>query len=200
MAYCDLWRKAMKTHRIIATPWQIESARRGALKTVILPIVPEPIEQDDIFVWKCEPIDLFWFKTESVGDRLIKKLPYQTGDRLYFAEQWCKTPWGNDEGKITCDIYFTESATPEAELFGWQPAETMPPEAAQYWFEVVGVTAKRLGQVSFRSFAESGLHLICPEVNYPSYEHQAAWNRSYPDTPWSDDLWVQVLEVKQHNP
>jgi hypothetical protein len=153
----------MKTHRIIATPWQIESARRGALETVIL-TYSKPI--------------------------------IHLGDRLYFAEQWCKTPWGNDEGKITCDIYFTESATPEAELFGWQPAETMPPEAAAHWFEVVGVTAKRLGQVSFRSFAESGLHLICPEVNYPSFEHQAAWNRSYPDTPWGDNLWVQVLEVR----
>jgi hypothetical protein len=177
----------MKTHRIIATPWQIESARRGALKTVILPIVPEPIEQDDIFVWKCEPIDLFWFKTESVGDRLIKKLPYQTGDRLYFAEQWWKS---DDYG------FFLESTSPDFESF-WQPDETMPPEAAQYWFEVVGVKAERLSQVSFRSFAESGLHLICPEVNYPSYEHQAAWNRSYPDTPWGDNLWVQVLEVKR---
>jgi hypothetical protein len=179
----------MTNHRIIATPWQIESARRGALGTVIVPLVPEPIEQDDIFVWKCEPIDLFWFKTESVGDRLIKKLPYQTGDRLYLAEQWCRSePYG----------FFVESTTPEAEMLGWQSAETMPEESARYWFEVVGVTAKRLGQVSFRSFSLSGLHLICPEVDYPSYEHQAAWNKSYPDTPWIDNLWVQVLEVEQH--
>jgi hypothetical protein len=178
----------MTNHRIIATPWQIESARRGALKTVILPLVPEPIEKDGIFVWECEPIDLFWFKTESVGDRLIKKLPYQTGDRLYFAEQWCRSePYG----------VFLESTTPEAEMLGWQSAETMPEESAAHWFEVVGVTAKRLGQVSFRSFAESGLHLICPEVNYPSLEHRAAWNKSYPDTPWGDNLWVQVLEVKR---
>jgi hypothetical protein len=85
-------------------------------------------------------------------------------------------------------------------MLGWQSAETMPEESARYWFEVTGVKAERLGQVPFRSFAESGLHLICPEVDYPSFEHRAAWNKSYPDTPWGDNLWVQVLEVKQHNP
>jgi hypothetical protein len=144
----------MKTHRIIATPWQIESARRGALKTVILP---------------------------------YNKPIIHLGDRLYLAEQW----WKSDDYGV-----FFESTSPDAEMLGWQSAETMPEESARYRFEVVGVRAVRLGQVSFRSFAESGLHLICPEVNYPSYEHQAAWNRSYLDTPWDDNLWVQVLEVK----
>jgi hypothetical protein len=141
----------MTNHRIIATPWQIESARRGALKTVIL-------------TYKNPVIHL--------------------GDRLYLAEQWRKS---DDYG------FFLESTTPDAEMLGWQPAETMPEESARYWFEVTGVTIARLGQVSFRSFAESGLHLICPEENYPSLEHRAAWNKSYPDTPWRDDLWVQVL-------
>jgi hypothetical protein len=145
----------MNNHKIIATPWQIESARRGALKTVILP-----------------------YNKPSI---------IHSGDRLYLAEQWCRS---DDYG------FFVESTTPEAEMLGWQSAETMPEESARYWFEVVGVTAKRLGQVSFRSFAESGLHLICPEENYPSFEHQAAWNRSYPDTPWGDNLWVQVLDVR----
>jgi hypothetical protein len=144
----------MTNHRIIATPWQIESARRGALKTVIL---------------------------------TYNKPIIHLGDRLFFAEQWCRSePYG----------VFLESTTPEAEMLGWQSAETMPEESARYWFEVVGVRAVRLGQVSFRCFAESGLHLICPEVNYPSFEHQAAWNRSYPDTPWGDNLWVQVLDVR----
>jgi hypothetical protein len=143
----------MKSHRIVATPWQIEAARRGALKTVILP---------------------------------YNKPIIHLGDRLFFAEQW----WESDD--YGC---FVESTSPDFESF-WQSAETMPEESARYWFEVVGVRAVRLGQVSFRSFAESGLHLICPEVNYPSYEHEAAWNRSYPDTPWGDNLWVQVLEVR----
>jgi hypothetical protein len=148
----------MKSHRIVATPWQIESARRGALKTVIL---------------------------------TYNKPIIHLGDRLYLAEQWWESePYG----------VFLESTTPDAEMLGWQSAETMPEESARYWFEVTGVKAERLGQVSFRSFSLSGLHLICPEVNYPSFEHQAAWNRSYPGTPWRDDLWVQVLEVEQHKP
>ena len=145
----------MKNHRVIATHWQIESARRGALKTVIL---------------------------------AYKNPVIHVGDRLYLAEQWCECPpYG----------FFLESTTPEAEMLGWQPAETMPPEAAAHWYEVWWVRTARLGQVSFRSFAGSGLHLICPEVDYPSYEHRAAWNESYPHTPWDDDLWVQILEVER---
>jgi hypothetical protein len=145
----------MKTHRIIATPWQIESARRGALKTVIL---------------------------------TYNKPIIHLGDRLYFAEQWCRSePYG----------FFLESTTPEAEMLGWQPAETMPEESARYWFEVTGVSVLQLRQVSFKSFSLSGLHLICPEVNYPSYEQREAWNKSYPDNLWGDDLWVRVLAVER---
>jgi hypothetical protein len=182
----------MKSHRIIATPWQIEAARRGALKTVILPLVPPPTWNEILQYWEWEVPSKPEWSIEwriSINPEILKHLPYQIGDRLYFAEQWCRSePYG----------VFLESTTPDAEMLGWQSAETMPEEPARYWFEVTGVKAERLGQVSFRSFSLSGLHLICPEVDYPSYEHRAAWNRSYPDTPWDDELWVQVLEVKRN--
>jgi hypothetical protein len=136
----------MQNHRVIATHWQIESARRGELETLILPY-PEPI---------------------------ISK-----GDHLYLAEQW----WESDDYGV-----FFESTSPDFESF-WQPAETMPEKFALYQFKVTGVSVLQLGQVSFRSFSLSGLHLI--------YEHQEAWNKSYPDTPWGDDLWVRVSEVER---
>ena len=144
----------MKNHRVIATHWQIESARRGELGTLILPY-PEPIV--------CR------------------------GDHLYLAEQW----WESDDYGV-----FFESTSPDFESF-WQPAETMPEKFALYQFKVTGVSVLQLRQVSFKSFSLSGLHLICPEVDYPSYEHREAWNRSYPDTPWGDDLWVRVSEVER---
>jgi hypothetical protein len=144
----------MQNHRVIATSWQIESARRGELKTVILPY----------------------------ADPIIRQ-----GDQLYFAEKW----WDSDNYGV-----FFESTSPDFESF-WQPAETMPQEAAQYWFKVTGVSVVQLGQVSFRSFSLAGFRLICPEVNYPKYEHREAWNGSYPDTPWGDDLWVRVVEVER---
>ena len=135
----------MKNHRVIATHWQIESARRGELETVILPY-PEPI---------------------------ISK-----GDHLYLAEQW----WESDDYGV-----FFESTSPDFESF-WQPAETMPEKFALYRFKVTGVSVLQLRQVSFKSFSLSGLHLTCPEE---------AWNKSYPDTPWGDDLWVRVSEVER---
>ena len=135
----------MKNHRVIATHWQIEAARRGELETLILPY-PEPI---------------------------ISK-----GDHLYLAEQW----WESDDYGV-----FFESTSPDFESF-WQPAETMPEKFALHRFKVTGVSVLQLRQVSFRSFSLSGLHLICPEE---------AWNKSYPDTPWGDDLWVRVSEVER---
>ena len=144
----------MKNHRVIAAHWQIESARRGELGTVILPY----------------------------ADPIIRK-----GDQLYFAEQW----WESDDYGV-----FFESTSPDFESF-WQPAETLPEKFALYWFKVTGVSVLQLRQVSFKSFSLSGLHLICPEVNYPSYEQREDWNKSYPDTPWGDDLWVRVLEVER---
>ena len=136
----------MKTHRVIAAHWQIESARRGELGTLILPY-PEPI--------------------------------ISRGDHLYLAEQW----WESDDYGV-----FFESTSPDFESF-WQPAETMPEKFALYQFKVTGVSVLQLGQVSFKSFSSSGLHLI--------YEHREAWNKSYPDTPWGDDLWVRVSEVER---
>jgi len=144
----------MTNHKIIATRWQIEAARRGILKVVFLPY-DKPI--------------IRW------------------GDRLYFAEQWCFSNWGTDQVK---QLRVTR-------LMGWQPAEAMPPEAAQYWFEITGFGESRLGMVTFRDFEESGLHLICPGVDYAKHERKNAWNESYPDTPWDEELWVQVLEVER---
>jgi hypothetical protein len=178
------------THKIIAAPWQLQAAQHGRLGAVIVPLVPEPRKWENTWNWHTSPIDLFWFENESVGERLIKKLPYQTGDRLYLAEQWCKAPWGNDEGKITSEIYFTESTVPEAEHIGWQPAATMPPEAAQWWFDVTGVNVMRLANVPVHSFIGAGLSIK------DEWEFKGDWNTAHPDHTWADDRWVVVMEVK----
>jgi hypothetical protein len=182
----------MQTHRIIATDWQLKAAAAGQLRAIVLPLVPEPVKEGNTWVWTSSPVDLFWFDSEGVGDRLIKRLPYQKGDRLYLAEEWCKGDWGT---AFDDDIYFPKSTVPEAEHIGWQPAETMPEEAAEHWFEVTGLRVVQMKEVTFNDFALTGIHRACPGINYPKAETVSAWNTAHPGYPWDGDRHVIVLEV-----
>jgi hypothetical protein len=180
----------MTMHRIIAADWQLQAAAQDRLGAVIVPLEPHPIDRDDIFVWKCEPINLFWFKTEPVGDRLIKKLPYQMGDRLYLAEEWFE----HDEGfairslwKADKNTYFDESE--------WEDAATMPPEAAQYWYEVTGVRVVQAEKITELD-CEKAMGLYQNAFGNLAYKRfKINWNAAHPDAPWSGDRWVVVMEV-----
>lgn len=176
----------MTHHRIIAAEWQLQAAQEKRLGAVIVPLEPQPIEQDDIFVWKCKPIDLFWFKTESVGNRLIEKLQYQIGDRLYLAEEWYNCLVSHDAWGDTEPV--TRSSEPDC-MHQYQPAETMPEEATVYWYEVMGVSMKQIQMLSISDIEKACWTSDWGEVT--------AWDEIYPDHPWNADRWVVVLEVKE---
>jgi hypothetical protein len=172
----------MTDHGIVAADWQWKAAQQGLLSTMIVPLDPEPRKKGNTWVWPCEPIDLFWFDSEGVGERLLKKLPWQIGDRIFFQEEWCKGDWGV---AFDDDIYFTKSTTPEAENIGWQPAHTMPVEAAEYWFEVTGVEVMQMKDMDFsdKDWAGAVFTTNSQDVN----DSQLLWDR---------DRWVIVLGGK----
>jgi len=184
------------THKIVAAPWQLQAAQQGRLGAVIVPLEKQPILYPET-----KYVYAHWFwegDTWREKDKFNQyaKIACLIGDRLYLAEPWCKAPWGNDEGKITSDIYFTESTVPEAEHVGWQPAETMPPEAAQYWYEVTGVRVVQCKVLQFADLAKTGIFYTCPGINYPHDEMRAVWDAAHPDYTWAADRWVVVMEVK----
>lgn len=189
----------MANHGIVAAEFQWKAAQQGLLSTVIVPLDPQPRKEGNTWVWPCEPIDLFWFDSESVGERLLKKLHWQIGDRIFLQEEWCKGDWG---AAFDDDIYFTKSTTPEAENIGWQPAETMPAEAAQYWFEATGVRVVQMKNISASTVANSGIKKLS-ELNGKegAFEKfwkttKQCWNAAHPNYPWESDRHVVLLNVK----
>jgi hypothetical protein len=119
-------------HKIIATDWQLKAAQEGKLGAVILPLGPQiEMHQYGSFLW-CNKPETSWI-ADSV-DQICNcpEFPYQIGDRIYLAEEWCKEDWSP---ALNDNIYFTKSTTPEAENIGWQPADTMPLKATDHCFE-----------------------------------------------------------------
>jgi hypothetical protein len=182
----------MTDHGIVAAGWQWKATQQGLLSTVIVPLDPEPRKEGNTWVWPCEPMDLFWFDSEGVGERLLKKLPWQVGDLIFFQEEWCKGDWG---AAFDDDIYFTKNTTPEAENIGWQPAHAMPKEAAQHWFEVTGVRIEVAGRIPMNTWRSTGIYL----PNEDTFEYgQAAvgrWDKAHPGHLWGVVHWLIVLEV-----
>ncbi len=159
----------MQNHRVIATSWQIESARRGELKTVILPYADPIIRQGDQLYfaekwWDSDDYGVFFESTSPDFESFWQ--PAETMPEK-FALYWFEVT-GFRESRFF-------------EVIGW--------------FEEPGL--QRLGMLTFRDFEESGIHLSCPGVDYVEKERIAVWNEAYPDTPWEDSLWVRVLEVER---
>ena len=154
------------THRIIAAPWQLEAAKNGRLGAVIMPLVPEPKQSSD-GTWNYR--ETWWGADGPHPDYLDEVIPYEVGDRLYLAEEW-------DEAIGQMGESFEYPTKRQHPLWTdqWQPAATMPPEAAQYWLEVTGVRVVQCKDVSLKEI----------------------WNAAHPEYPWSPERWVVVMEVE----
>jgi hypothetical protein len=183
----------MTDHAIVAADWQLQAADKGRLRAIILPLLPEPKEEAKTWFWPCEPVNLFWFKSEGIGERLLKRLTYQQGDRIFLQEKWCKY---DDEFmhwiEPNCEV-----SEHEAEWLSWQPAHTMPSEAAQYWFEVTGVKVVQMNQFTTSNLQATNMGSVDPHPEI--FTATENWNAAYPDHPWNSDRWVFVLNVEGQN-
>lgn len=179
-------------YRIIAANWQLKAAQEKRLGAVIVPLEPKPKPDGSLFYKNKKTLFGCLASASIPADQLsanseIILLPFEEGDLIYLAERWCKGDWGD---AFDDDIYFTESTTPEAENIGWQPAETMPPEAAAHWYKVTKVAVAQTDDISPFTAKKAGL------IENSSSFLALLWNNAHPDQPWDSDRWVVVIEVE----
>jgi hypothetical protein len=201
----------MQTHRITSQPWQIEAAAKGILGVIILPLVPEiePHIDGINMIWRNKKVTAWITKLPSEIAQ-CSEFPYQNGDRIYLAEEWCNFPGRLSTGEPP--YYELRSNYPPlvmpSEKEEWQPAEMMPEEAAQYWFEVGDVRVAQMSDISSHLQFVSGLIRGLPRGEITENQRKlfsnAAkgasihnWNIAHPDHLWREDRHVIVLEIKK---
>jgi hypothetical protein len=160
----------MNTHGIAGQSWQFVAAKD--LKAIALPLAGG------------------WVSGDPCGWPPIEALEsgYKVGDRIYLQEDW---DYFLD--KFDRELCYPLKRTSPMYPSGWNPAETMPPEAAQYWYEVKKVRVMQAKDVAILSTSFSSGHsspiLILEE--WAKY-----WNAAYPEQAWDGDLPVVVLDVE----
>jgi hypothetical protein len=177
-------KETMTNHRITSQPWQLKAAAEGTLGAIILPYPKELLKREG--QWDYHE----WIRDEPTT------CPYAQGDRIYLAEEW-------DEGFGSFGENFgflLRSRTPSwADDDKWQPAETMPPEAAQYCFEITGVREVQMMNLTGVDTIAAGMPVF-PATSGGAYasldELYLNWNATYPSCLWDSDRWVIVLEVQ----
>jgi hypothetical protein len=183
----------MQTHRIIAQPWQLKAAATGTLGAIILPLVPDGINM----IWRNKKVTAWITKSPSEIAQ-CSEFPYQNGDRVYLAEEWAKED----------QLYISRSEDPNDDELWFGDAEEMPPEAAQYWFEVGDVRVMQMNDISSHLQFVSGLIRGLPRGEITENQRKlfsnAAkgasihnWNIAHPDHLWREDRHVIVLEIKK---
>lgn len=169
-----VWRRIVSSklgqlynHRIIATPAQIAAAQATKLRMLMLAYPKELLMREGR--WDYHE----WIRDEPTT------CPYEKSDRIFLAEEWCKENWG---AAFDDCIYFAKSTTPEAEHIGWQPASTMPPEAAQYWFSIEHVQVTQMLNIDPEIALRSGVTSISCNTEFER------WEAAHPDCFWVSEL------------
>jgi hypothetical protein len=180
----------MKTHRVIAQPWQLNASADVGLGGIILPLVPEiePHIDGINMIWRNKKATAWITKSPSEIAQ-CSEFPYQNGDRIYLAEDWAKED----------QLYISRSEDPNDDELWFGDAEEMPPEAAQYWFEVTGVNVTQAKYLDYFTIGKTGFYCSYPESTYPSEEFKNAWDKAHPEHLWSGNLSVIVLGVRGIN-
>jgi hypothetical protein len=129
----------MNTYRITSQPWQLKAAATGTLGAIILPLVPDGINM----IWRNKKVTAWITKSPSEIAQCLE-FPYQNGDRIYLAEEWFNCCLSDDAWGDTEPV--TKSSEPDY-IHQYQPAQAMPPEAAQYWFEIKGVRVVQMSDI-----------------------------------------------------
>jgi hypothetical protein len=161
----------MNTYRITSQPWQLKAAAEGAIGAIVLPLTGG---------WVSGAPESWPTKSLKCG--------FNESYCIYLAEEWAE-----------CDYnYFVKSTTPEAEILGWQPAETMPEEAARYWFELGDVRVVQMSDID-RPLCDRAALTDIPPCLPCGVEEWASiferWNAAHPDYLWDADRWVIVLDL-----
>jgi hypothetical protein len=194
----DILEYAMNTYRITSQPWQLKAAAEGTLRAIILPLKP-------VFDFGNRP----YFKNKSDA-KVFGPNPFYKCDRIYLAEKWVQVyqnsypdyiDWAR-EVYVSKDLYLASGGSEDDDDLeeGWHHAEEMPPEVAQYWFEVTGVNVTQAKYLDYFTIGKTGFYCSYPDATYPSEEFKNAWDKAHPEHLWSGNLGVIVLGVRAINP
>jgi hypothetical protein len=207
----------MNTHGIPAQPRQLADGKE--LKAIILPLekyAKNPLMYLDLcgsgkaakdgdgnwrlwFPGKDEQLELdrFTLKAYPKGCNDGIVIPFKEGDRIYLQEEWHE----NDEGFVTLSEWAKTADRDDASE--WQPAETMPQEAARQWYEVMGVRVEQMNEIDSQTAHNARLSdiALAPDTNIEADGEVWAnifmrWDDAYSDHFWQDDRWVVVLSVE----
>jgi hypothetical protein len=187
----------MKNHGIVGQPWQLKGDK---LTVIMLSLAGTIAKSGSDYHWMdgksycVSPI-----KPDGSLDEIFK-----VGDRIYLQEEWCdlreyfprKDAFTlKSELKENCHNQAGFDALEMASL--WQPAYTMPPEAAQYWYTVTGVRVTQMDDISLKEMRDSSLfNPLTDDLFDFSGTVKTRWNAAYPEHLWDTDRWVVVLSVK----
>jgi hypothetical protein len=186
----------MTNHRITSQPWQLKAAAEGTLKAIVLPLVPEiePHIDGINMIWRNKKVTAWITKLPSEIAQCSES-PYQLGDLIYLAEEWFNCCLSDDAWGDTEPV--TKSSEPDY-IHQYQPAQTMPPEAAQYWFEIKGVRVVQMSDID-RHLCDRAALTDIPSDFPCGVEEWASilmrWNAAHPDYLWDADRWVIVLDL-----
>jgi hypothetical protein len=120
-------------------------------------------------------------------------IPYRGGDRLWVAEEWAWDDYGQRYW-YAADRYLTW-------VGGWEPAETMPPEASRIMLEVTGNRPQQIQDITRTDIYAEGLFV--PLENSDKYKEHLlfewikTWDSAhdYKDS-WDSNPWVWVVDFQ----
>lgn len=180
-----------KTHQYIAAPYELEAAQEKRLSVVIMPL-------QKYFNFPVTKVRHNGIGTGVYSDNFVMGFlenMFSEGDRLYLAEEWDTAigPMGESFVSLTKQQHpqWTDQ---------WQPAHTMPPEAAQHWFAITDVRVCQWKDTTPDDFIAAGLYprdfrdLDCFQTVDAISDAQLALATAYPEL--SEDSFIVVLEIQ----
>lgn len=166
----------MTDHSISISNWDKDAT------ILLLPLNPQPyFSESGGGLWG----NIAFVKIEDI---LVEALEYYPGDRIYIKQKWCEYDgeyilWV----KPTCEVSEHEEG-----WLNWQPAETMPIEAAREWRAVKSVELIQAHDIDeegafgagYRSDRTTSLHKL-----------KCDWGLQHPEYPWDSNPWIVLLRV-----
>ena len=218
----------MKERGILMTPENIQATIEGRKSMTRRVIKPQPTEwEDGGLSWKTEGS----INRARFISRMISKCPYgQVGGFLYLKEahyrfgQWYMNGFsktGRQKWRFASpdNMPFRYIDNPpdivrpnSYRSLGWYKRSPlfMPKKYARYWYEITGIRAERVQDISEEDAMAEGVNGGCLDCGYPQPCKCIIPNPSYTDSfiylwdsinakrghPWSLNEWVWVIESK----
>jgi hypothetical protein len=165
--------KNTSIHGISAAPWQLKVVAKE-LKAIILPLTGGWVSGDPST----------WPSIETLESEV------KVGDRIFLQEEWAYFL-----DKVDREVYYPLKRTSLMYSYGWEPAHTMPQDAAQRWYTVTGVRVCKACQLTSSEVWGAGLNIT--ELEAQLYiTLRLKWSAAHPGYPWDNNRPVVVLDVE----